>query len=139
MFYLYRGAEIDRKVNIYNILSLNALGTLYELEKDMRKAQVYYEKSLQELEQFKLECSLERCRIYYNSAKFYSEIKITKKCHFKRKGIQICRDKHSIYLLDYLLYEKAFNKQMLGKTQPMTIVKPIILHNFWQYRSPTIY
>ena len=34
----------------------------------MRKAQVYYEKSLQELEQFKLECFLERCRIYYNSA-----------------------------------------------------------------------
>ena len=33
LFYLYRGAEIDRKVNIYNILSLNALGTLYELEK----------------------------------------------------------------------------------------------------------
>lgn len=31
------------------------------------------------------------------------------------KGIQICRDKHSIYLLDYLLYEKAFNKQMLGE------------------------
>lgn len=65
LFYLYRGAEIDRKVNIYNILSLNALGTLYELEKDMRKAQVYYEKSF--------------------------------------------------YLLDYLLYEKAFNKQMLGE------------------------
>ena len=61
------------------------------------------------------------------------------KCHFKRKGIQICRDKHSIYLLDYLLYEKAFNKQMLGKTQPMTIAKPIILHNFWQYGSPAIY
>ncbi|WP_410496418.1 helix-turn-helix domain-containing protein [Enterococcus faecalis] len=53
LFYLYRGAEIDRKVNIYNILS--------------------------------------------------------------EKGIQICRDKHSIYLLDYLLYEKAFNKQMLGE------------------------
>ncbi|EIW2095202.1 helix-turn-helix transcriptional regulator, partial [Enterococcus faecalis] len=108
LFYLYRGAEIDRKVNIYNILSLNALGTLYELEKDMRKAQVYYEKSLQELEQFKLECSLERCRIYYNSAKFYSEIKdYQKSVILSEKGIQICRDKHSIYLLDYLLYEKA--------------------------------
>ncbi len=35
-----RGAEIDRKVNIYNNLSLNALGTLYELEKDMRKRSV---------------------------------------------------------------------------------------------------
>ena len=116
LFYLYRGAEIDRKVNIYNILSLNALGTLYELEKDMRKAQVYYEKSLQELEQFKLECSLERCRIYYNSAKFYSEIKdYQKSVILSEKGIQICRDKHSIYLLDYLLYEKAFNKQMLGE------------------------
>ncbi|MGC3221789.1 helix-turn-helix domain-containing protein [Enterococcus faecalis] len=116
LFYLYRGAEIDRKVNIYNILSLNALGTLYELEKDMRKAQVYYEKSLQELEQFKLECSLERCRIYYNSAKFYSEMKdYQKSVTLSEKGIQICRDKHSIYLLDYLLYEKAFNKQMLGE------------------------
>ena len=116
LFYLYRGAEIDRKVNIYNILSLNALGTLYELEKDMRKAQVYYEKSLQELEQFKLECSLERCRIYYNSAKFYSEMKdYQKSVILSEKGIQICRDKHSIYLLDYLLYEKAFNKQMLGE------------------------
>ena len=31
--FTYTGAEIDRKVNIYNILSLNALGTLYELEK----------------------------------------------------------------------------------------------------------
>lgn len=82
----------------------------------MRKAQVYYEKSLQELEQFKLECFLERCRIYYNSAKFYSEMKdYQKSVILSEKGIQICRDKHSIYLLDYLLYEKAFNKQMLGE------------------------
>lgn len=37
LFYLYWGVEIDCKVNIYNILSLNVLGMLYELEKDMRK------------------------------------------------------------------------------------------------------
>ncbi|EKL7557907.1 Cro/Cl family transcriptional regulator, partial [Enterococcus faecalis] len=57
-----------------------------------------------------------RCRIYYNSAKFYSEMKdYQKSVTLSEKGIQICRDKHSIYLLDYLLYEKAFNKQMLGE------------------------
>ena len=61
------------------------------------------------------------------------------KCHFKRKRIQICRDKHSIYLLDYLLYEKPLTNKCSGKTQPMTIAKPIILHNFWQYGSPAIY
>ncbi|BDQ62172.1 hypothetical protein EfsSVR2332_22500 [Enterococcus faecalis] len=60
--------------------------------------------------------STERCRIYYNSAKFYSEMKdYQKSVILSEKGIQICRDKHSIYLLDYLLYEKAFNKQMLGE------------------------
>ena len=38
LFYLHRGSEISRDINIYNILSMNAIGILYELEDDIEKA-----------------------------------------------------------------------------------------------------
>ncbi|EGO5855778.1 Cro/Cl family transcriptional regulator, partial [Enterococcus faecalis] len=57
----------------------------------------------------------EQCRIYYNTAKFYSLIKdYAKSIELSDKGIEINRTHSSIYSLDCLLYEKAFNKQMLG-------------------------
>ena len=37
LFYLHRGSEISRDINIYNILSMNAIGILYELEDDIEK------------------------------------------------------------------------------------------------------
>ena len=115
MFYLHRGSEISRDINIYNILSMNAIGILYELEDDIEKAKVYYDKSLQLLSEFKLDYPLEQCRIYYNTAKFYSLIKdYAKSIELSDKGIEINRTHSSIYSLDCLLYEKAFNKQMLG-------------------------
>lgn len=114
LFYLHRGSEISRDINIYNILSMNAIGILYELEDDIEKAKVYYDKSLQLLSEFKLDYPLEQCRIYYNTAKFYSLIKdYAKSIELSDKGIEINRTHSSIYSLD-LLYEKAFNKQMLG-------------------------
>ncbi|EIY5982636.1 Cro/Cl family transcriptional regulator, partial [Enterococcus faecalis] len=115
LFYLHRGSEISRDINIYNILSMNAIGILYELEDDIEKAKVYYDKSLQLLSEFKLDYPLEQCRIYYNTAKFYSLIKdYAKSIELSDKGIEINRTHSSIYSLDCLLYEKAFNKQMLG-------------------------
>ena len=76
LFYLHRGSEISRDINIYNILSMNAIGILYELEDDIED----YAKSIE----------------------------------LSDKGIEINRTHSSIYSLDCLLYEKAFNKQMLG-------------------------
>ena len=93
----------------------SSIGILYELEDDIEKAKVYYDKSLQLLSEFKLDYPLEQCRIYYNTAKFYSLIKdYAKSIELSDKGIEINRTHSSIYSLDCLLYEKAFNKQMLG-------------------------
>ena len=115
LFYLHRGSEISRDINIYNILSMNAIGILYELEDDIEKAKVYYDKSLQLLDEFKQDFPLEQCRIYYNTAKFYSLIKdYAKSIELSDKGIDINRKHNTIYSLDCLLYEKAYNKQMLG-------------------------
>ncbi|AIM25160.1 helix-turn-helix domain-containing protein [Melissococcus plutonius] len=115
LFYLHRGSEIDKDINIYNILSVNSIGILYELEDDLEKAKVYYDKSLQLLNDFKQDFPLEQCRIYYNTAKFYSLIKdYEKSIELSQKGIDINRVHHTTYVLDCLLYETAFNKHMLG-------------------------
>lgn len=117
LFYLHRGSEIDVKPNIFNTLSLNALGTYYELENEPKKAKVYYDKSLEKVSDFEKDYPFEVCRIYYNAAKFYSEIKKYKKSvQLSELGIAICKANNSIYLLDFLLYEKAFNTRKLGKT-----------------------
>lgn len=46
LFYLYCGFEISCDINIYNILSMNVIGILYELEDDIEKVKVYYDKFL---------------------------------------------------------------------------------------------
>lgn len=114
LFYLHRGSEIDREINVYNILSVNTIGILYELQNDLRKAKVYYDKSLEMLGNFTLEIPTQVCKIYFNSAKFYSLIK-EYKISFELciKGIELNKKYNTNYVLDMLLYEKAFNKHML--------------------------
>lgn len=116
LFYLHQGAEITHKANIFNYLSLNALGIFYELEKEYQKAEGYFNRSLSQLRKFKKNYPFEACRIYYNSAKFYSEIKMYQKSvELCDLGIEICKSNKSIYLLDFLLYERAYNKRKLGE------------------------
>ena len=116
LFYLHRGSEIDREINVYNILSVNTIGTLYTLDGDLRKAKVYYDKSLEMLSSFTQEIPMQVCRIYYNSAKFYSSINdYSKSFKLCIEGIELNKRHNTNYTLDALLYEKAYNKHMLDK------------------------
>ena len=116
LFYLHRGSEIDREINVYNILSVNTIGILYELENDLRKAKVYYDKSLEMLNSFSQEIPTQVCKIYYNSAKFYSLIKdYAKSFKLCVEGINLNKKHNTNYNLEMLLYEKAYNKHMLDK------------------------
>lgn len=134
MFYLYQGTEYSKKYNIYNILCLNGLGVLYELEGQLEKAKKYYDKSLTKLEGSMDEDSLKSCLIYYNTAKFYSDIKnYNKSIELCEKGIDICLKHFSDYLLDFLLYEKAFNEYKLGNREAQTDYYQVYyMTKFWK-------
>ncbi|MBP2099029.1 helix-turn-helix transcriptional regulator [Enterococcus rivorum] len=116
LFYLHRGSEIDREVNVYNILSVNTVGTLYVMQGDLRKAKVYFDKSLELLGRFTQDIPTQVCKIYYSSAKFYSLIKdYSKSYELCIQGIDLNKKYNTNYSLDKLLYEKSFNKYMLDK------------------------
>lgn len=115
LFYLHRGSEIDREVNVYNILSVNTLGTLYAMQNDLRKAKVYFDKSLELLSRFTQDIPTQVCKIYYSSAKFYSLIEdYGKSLELCIQGIELNKKYSTNYSLDALLYEKAYNKHMIG-------------------------
>ncbi|MGX7418299.1 hypothetical protein ACWOFR_05790 [Carnobacterium gallinarum] len=60
--------------------------------------------------------SQEIAKIYYNTAKFYSEIgKYSKALNLANLGIKLLKNESLGYYLDLLLYEKAFNLMKLGK------------------------
>lgn len=116
LFYLHRGSEIDREVNVYNILSVNTIGTLYAMENDLKKAKVYFDKSLELLNRFQQDIPVQISNVYFNSAKFYSLIEdYAKSLSICIEGIEMNKKYNTNYFLDALLYEKAYNKHMLDK------------------------
>lgn len=132
VFYLYQGSEYERYSNIYNVLCLNSLGILYEIEEELSKAKKYYDKSLGILDDCIERNSLKACLIYYNSAKFYSEIKEYKKSiQLCEEGIEICKNNQSGYLLDFLVYEKAYNKYMLEGNIAVEYMQAYYMAKFW--------
>lgn len=120
-------------ITIYNILSLNTLGTVYELEHNYAQAEIYYEKSMRLLDKFKYQYPVEACRMFYNTAKFYSEIKeYSIAVSYSEKGLDVIRQSCSGKFLEYLLYEKAFNLYQLGKNADFEYKQTLCIAEFFQ-------
>lgn len=116
-FHLYIGSETNGNLNIYNILSINSIGSIYTKKKDFDKAKVYFGKSIKLLGELKVNAPLEAARIYYNSAKFYSSLKDYKLCcELCDAGLALINRYSSTYIMDFLCYGKAYSVyQLTGK------------------------
>lgn len=115
LFYLYQGAEIKDKVNIYNIMSDNAIGTMYGLEKRMDRAKIYHDKSVKMLAEYGREIPKMAYKVFYDASNFYSQHEDYKKSlKLCEQGIKLNKENNSSFYLEQLLYELAVNKQMLG-------------------------
>ena len=120
LFYFHQNIGYNKKPNIYEILSINALGVLYENENEIDRAKVYYKKSLNLLKHYDGETVSMIYKIYYNSAQFYSQIKDYRtSIVLCEKGIYLNEVEETFYYLDFLYYELGFNKYMAGETAMM--------------------
>lgn len=120
-FNLALSSESEPNLDFYDILTINGIGLAYYFESEEEKARTYFEKSLAQLDQFmsqmvSLDESIEITKLYYATAKFYSEIKeYSKAVDLCSLGIQVQLDQHVNYELEMLYYEKAFNLAKLNK------------------------
>ncbi|ALS01707.1 Cro/Cl family transcriptional regulator [Enterococcus silesiacus] len=113
LFYFYRADELGDPNSIYAILSVNSLGIVYEMANELAKAQVYYEKSIDMLNKMTIKMPIEATKIFFNTAKFYSLIKQYDAAYdLATGGMALNRTYQSLYMLDLLAYEAAFNDFM---------------------------
>ncbi|MEI5993424.1 helix-turn-helix domain-containing protein [Candidatus Enterococcus mansonii] len=113
LFYFYRADELGDVNSIYAILSVNSLGIVYEMANELDKAQVYYEKSIDMLNKMTTVMPIEATKIFYNTAKFYSLIKNYDEAYrLASQGMALNQTYQSLYMLDILAYEVAFNDFM---------------------------
>ena len=120
LFYFHQNMSYKKNPNIYGILSINALGSLYELEGEMDRAKVYYKKSINLLKHYSGETVSLVYKIYFNTARFYSELKEYRisidQC---QKAILLNEENGTFHYLDFLYYELGFNKYMAGEAAMM--------------------
>lgn len=113
LFYFYRADELGDSNSIYAILSVNSLGIVYEMADELDKAQVYYEKSIDMLKKMTINMPIEATKIFFNTAKFYSLIKNYQMAFdLASEGMALNKTHQSLYMLDLLAYEAAFNDFM---------------------------
>ncbi|MDT2012193.1 hypothetical protein CKN73_09570 [Carnobacterium divergens] len=115
-YYLNLSLTINKDSLIFDFLDcqiLNMLGYSFFVSDELDRANIYYEKSVANIEQLAdlelldIEVIL---KIYYNSAKFYSDIE-----NFQQaillcdKGISLSKEINQLNALYRFYYEKAFN------------------------------
>ncbi|EOH96941.1 hypothetical protein UAY_02673 [Enterococcus moraviensis ATCC BAA-383] len=110
LFYFYRADELGDSNSVYAILSVNSLGIVYEMANELDKAQVYYEKSIDMLKKMTIKIPIEATKVFFNTAKFYSLIKNYETAYdLAIEGMALNQTYQSLYMLDLLAYEAAFN------------------------------
>lgn len=117
------GSESEKSIDFLDVSAMNGIGIAYFMQHENEKALTYFEKSLEQLDELfalidTINNSPEIAKIYYNSAKFYSEIgEYTKALNLCNLGINLLKNEGLAYHLDLLVYEKAFNLMKLGKKE----------------------
>ncbi|MGX7418099.1 helix-turn-helix domain-containing protein [Carnobacterium gallinarum] len=121
-FHLALDIKLEKTLDFLDILITNGIGLAYYMESEKVKALTYFERSLEQLDDFFLTThsssnmdTIEICKIYYTTAKFYSDIKEYQKAlDLCLSGINLQQERHLNYDLDRLYYEKAFNLFKIG-------------------------
>ncbi|EOL43650.1 helix-turn-helix domain-containing protein [Enterococcus caccae] len=119
--YFHRALNQESVDCIYRILAKSSMGIAFSMKKEYLLAEEYYNDSV------KLIDSLEKKpinlnKVFYNSAKLASDqLNFKKALILCNKGIQLNQEYQSTELLDFLLYEKAFNLYKLGNPESIEI------------------
>lgn len=114
-FNLGLNLETETHLEFLDILITNGIGLAYFMESEHEKALTYFEKSLILLDGFleQTDSSIENgevLKVYFTSAKFYSEIgNYNKALNLCELSIALQKKLNMNYELDRLYYEKAFN------------------------------
>lgn len=122
-FNLVLSDKSETNIELIDILATNGVGIAYVLNSDLDKALTYYEKALNQLEELienlgEIRDSVDITSVYFNSAKFYSQIEnFEKAVDLCNLGIALQQMNHTNFELDRLFYEKAFNLAKLGKME----------------------
>ena len=120
-FNLGLNLETETHLEFLDILITNGIGLAYFMESEHEKALTYFEKSLILLDGFleQTDSSIENgevLKVYFTSAKFYSEIgNYNKALSLCELSIALQKKLNMNYELDRLYYEKAFNLIQLGE------------------------
>lgn len=120
-FNLGLNLETETHLEFLDILITNGIGLAYFMESEHEKALTYFEKSLILLDGFleQTDSSIENgevLKVYFTSAKFYSEIgNYNKALNLCELSIALQKKLNMNYELDRLYYEKAFNLIQLGE------------------------
>ncbi|MBP2097685.1 tetratricopeptide repeat protein [Enterococcus rivorum] len=115
--YLNKGLEYGDNVNIYSILSVNGLGGVYEEKGDLEEAKIYHEQSLRLVKNYVGNDVSVKYKIYFNSARFYSEVKEYQRAiEICEEAISLNEEKGTFHHLEILYYELGFNKHMIGES-----------------------
>lgn len=116
LFYFHRASELGTANSIYTTLSVNSLGIFYEMAGELDKAKIYYEQSMTMLAEMTVDIPIEATKIYFNTAKFYSSIQEFELAYqIARQGLELNKVYQSLYMLDLLAYEEAYNNFMKSK------------------------
>ena len=114
-FNLVLSDKSEKTIDLIDVLATNGVGIAYVLDSEIDKAKTYYEKALNQLEELienfgEIRDSLDITTIYFNSAKFYSQIENYQKAvELCNLGITLQQMNHTNFELDRLFYEKAYN------------------------------
>lgn len=120
-FNLGLNLETETHLEFLDILITNGIGLAYFMESEHEKALTYFEKSLILLDGFleQTDSSIENgevLKVYFTSAKFYSEIgNYNKALNLCELSIALQKKLNMNYELDRLYYEKAFNLIQLSE------------------------
>ena len=118
--YLNQAKSLSKKTSIYSLLIENAIAATYMLNGEgLKKAQLHFERINQMLQEFSEELLPPIiCGLYYNLAKYFSELKeYQKSIDLCNAGIRINKRTNSNVYLVFLLYEKAYNEFYLYGTE----------------------
>lgn len=122
-FDLALSVDTGQQLDFLDILATNGIGLTYFMTEEKEKALTYFEKSLIQLDDFmnqslsllSFKDNIEIMKLYYTTAKFYSEIGEYKKAlNLCDLGIMLQKSYHVNYDLERLYYEKGFNLVKLG-------------------------
>ncbi|WP_430611292.1 helix-turn-helix domain-containing protein [Enterococcus sp. DIV0876] len=110
----YPGSEM-----IYRVLAINSIGIAFSMKGDNILANEYHRESIGMMKNLE-NPPLRLSRVYYNSAKFFSSQKqYSEALDLVDKGIEINKRHKSMDILDFLLYERAYNKFKLSAGKDM--------------------